>query len=157
MFFKRLVILVASAAFAGPASAQAPRIGNCTVFPADNIWNTRIDQLPVHPSSSTWVTTIGATSPLHPDFGSGLYDGAPIGIPYVTVPGTQTKYPATFLYQSESDTGPYAIPLNAPIEGGSNSSGDRHVISADIDNCILYEIYDAYPQTSSWQGGSGAI
>src|SRR5271163_3842270 len=145
------------AALAGLAAGQTPTIGNCTVFPADNIWNTRVDQLPVHPSSSTWVNTIGTSSHLHPDFGSGLYDGAPIGIPYVTVPGTQTKYPATFTYQSESDTGPYAIPLNAPIEGGSSSSGDRHVISVDTDNCILYEIYAAYPQTASWQGGSGAI
>lgn len=143
--------------FAGLASAQTPTIGNCTVLPADDIWNTRIDQLPVHPSSSTWVSTIGASSPLHPDFGAGLYDGGPIGIPYVTVPGTQTKYPATFTYQSESDTGPYAIPLNAPIEGGSASTGDRHVISIDINNCILYEIFGAYPQTSSWTGGSGAI
>src|SRR5712691_11707101 len=104
---------------AGLAGAQAPTVGNCTVFPADSIWNTRIDQLPVHPSSSTWVNTIGPSSHLHPDFGSGLYNGGPIGIPYVTVPGTQTRYPATFTYQSESDTGPYAIPLNAPIEGGS--------------------------------------
>jgi hypothetical protein len=143
--------------FAGLASAQTPTIGKCTVLPADDIWNTRIDQLPVHPSSSTWVNTIGASAPLHPDFGSGLWDGGPIGIPYVTVPGTQTKYPATFTYQSESDTGPYAIPLNAPIEGGSASTGDRHVISIDTDNCILYEIFAGYPQTSSWTGGSGAI
>lgn len=146
-----------SAAFAGLAVAQPPTVGNCTVFPADNIWNTRIDQLPVHPSSSTWVNTIGTTAHLHPDFGSGLYQGAPIGIPFVTVPGTQTKYPATFTYQSESDPGPYAIPLNAPIEGGSSSTGDRHAISVDTDNCILYEIYAAYPQSASWQGGSGAI
>src|SRR5579885_2635151 len=144
-------------AFASTAIAQPPKIGNCSVFPADNIWNTRVDQLPVHPSSSTWVNTIGATSPLHPDFGSGTYDGGPIGIPFVTVPGTQTKYPATFQYQSESDPGPYAIPLNAPIEGGSSSTGDRHVISVDVDHCILYEIYNAYPQTASWTGGSGAI
>jgi len=103
------------------------------------------------------VNTIGASAPLHPDFGAGIWDGGPIGIPYVTVPGTQTKYPATFTYQSESDTGPYAIPLNAPIEGGSASTGDRHATSIDINNCILYEIFAAYPQTSSWTGGSGAI
>jgi hypothetical protein len=144
-------------ALAGLAAAQSPTIGNCPVFPADNIWNTRIDQLPVSPNSGTWVNTIGTSTHLHPDFGSGLYDGEPIGIPYVTVPGTQTKYPATFTYQSESDPGPYAIPLNAPIEGGSSSTGDRHVISVDINNCILYEIFDAFPQTASWQGGSGAI
>jgi hypothetical protein len=142
---------------AGLAAGQPPTIGNCPVFPADNIWNTRIDQLPVHPSSSTWVNTIGTSAHLHPDFGSGLYNGEPIGIPYVTVPGTQTKYPASFTYQSESDPGPYAIPLNAPIEGGSSSTGDRHVISVDTGNCILYEIYDAFPQTASWTGGSGAI
>ena len=145
------------AALGGLAAAQPPTVGNCSVFPAGNIWNTRIDQLPVSPNSSTWVNTIGASAHLHPDFGSGLYNGEPIGIPYVTVPGTQTKYPATFTYQSESDPGPYAIPLSAPIEGGSSSTGDRHVISVDTDNCILYEIYAAYPQTASWQGGSGAI
>ena len=143
--------------FACLAAAQTPTIGNCTVLPADNIWNTRIDQLPVHPSSSTWVTTIGASSPLHPDFGSGLYNGAPIGIPFVTVPGTQTLYPAAFTYQDESDTGPYAIPLNAPIEGGSSSTGDRHATAIDTGHCILYEIYNAFPQTASWKGDSGAI
>ena len=144
-------------ALAGPGAAQPPTVANCTVFAADNIWNTRVDQLNVHPSSSTWVNTIGTSAHLHPDFGSGLYNGAPIGIPYLEVPGTQTKYPATFTYQSESDPGPYAIPLNAPIEGGSSSTGDRHVIAVDIDHCVLYEIYDGFPQAASWQGGSGAI
>ena len=154
---KSLLPLAALLGIASLAAAQTPTIGTCPLLPADNIWKTRIDQLPVHPSSSTWVSTIGASSPLHPDFGSGLYNGAPIGIPYVTVPGTQTLYPATFTYQSESDTGPYAIPLNAPIEGGSSSTGDRHVISIDVNHCILYEIYNAFPQTASWKGDSGAI
>ena len=154
---KNIVSIALLLGFASLASAQTPTIGNCIVFPGNNIWNTRIDQLPVHPSSSTWVSTIGASAPLHPDFGAGLWDGGPIGIPYVTVPGTQTRYPATFQYQSESDTGPYAIPLNAPIEGGSASTGDRHATAIDTDNCILYEIFSAYPQASSWTGGSGAI
>ena len=132
-------------------------IGGCPVFPADNIWNTRIDQLPGHPSSSTWVATIGPSAGVHADFGAGLWNGGPIGIPFVTVPGTQTKYMASFTYQSESDPGPYAVPLNAPIEGGSASTGDRHAIAIDADNCILYELYDAFPQTNSWQAGSGAI
>jgi hypothetical protein len=144
-------------ALAGAGFAQAPAIGNCTVLPANNIWNTPVDQLPVSPSSSTYVTTIGPTKPLHPDFGSGTYNGGPIGIPYITVPGTQTKYPASFTYASESDPGPYATPLNAPIEGGSQSTGDRHVISVDTDNCILYELYNSFPQTSSWIADSGAI
>jgi hypothetical protein len=139
------------------ASAQAPTAGNCTVLPADNIWNTRVDRLPASANSSTWTATIGASSLLHPDFGSGTYNGGPIGIPYVTVPGTQTRYPASFLYASESDPGPYAVPLNAPIEGGANSTGDRHAIAVDTDNCILYELYNASPQTSGWQADSGAI
>lgn len=139
------------------ATAFSQQVDSCPVFPADNIWNTRVDQLSVHPSSASWVTTIGPTGVLHPDFGAGMWNGGPIGIPFVTVQGSQTKYPATFLYQSESDPGPYAVPLNAPIEGGSASTGDRHAIAIDTTNCILYELYRAFPQTSSWQGDSGAI
>jgi hypothetical protein len=139
------------------ANAQAPVAGSCTVLPVDNIWNTPIDQLPVSPNSSTYVNTIGATTGVHADFGSGLWDGGPIGIPFITVPGTQTRYPASFTYTDESDPGPYAVPLNAPIEGGSASSGDRHAISIDVDHCILYELYAAYPQAAGWQAGSGAI
>ncbi len=143
--------------FAGVARAQAPTLGNCTVLPADNIWKTPIDQLPVSPNSSTYVNTIGATTGVHADFGSGLWDGGPIGIPFITVPGTQTKYPVTFTYADESDPGPYAVPLNAPIEGGSASTGDRHALSIDVDHCILYELYAAFPQAASWKAGSGAI
>src|SRR5260370_23386064 len=139
------------------AQATPPTIGACTVLPADNIWNTPIDQLPLDANSATYVATIGTGTTLHADFGAGLYGGGPIGIPFVTVPGTQTKYPATFTYASESDAGPYAVPLTAPIEGGSQSTGDRHALSIDTDNCILYELYAAYPQTASWSAGSGAI
>ncbi len=134
-----------------------PTIGSCPVLPANNIWNTPVDQLPASSITSTYVNTIGSTKPLHPDFGGGIWDGAPIGIPFVTVPATQTKYPVTFQYADESDPGPYAVPLTAPIEGGSQSTGDRHAIAIDTGNCILYELYSAYPQASSWSAGSGAI
>jgi hypothetical protein len=147
----RLSSLPIFVALAGIASAA------CPVFPADNIWNTPVDQLPVAANSATYVNTIGAGTGVHADFGSGLWAGAPIGIPFVTVPGTQTQYPATFQYADESDPGPYAVPLNAPIEGGSQSTGDRHAIAVDTDNCILYELYSAFPQTASWSAGSGAI
>lgn len=138
-------------------SLPAQTIGGCSVLPANNIWNAAIDTLPVASNSATLVNTIGASVRVHADFGSGLYQGAPIGIPFVTVPGSQPKYPATFEYDDESDAGPYAVPLNAPIEGGSQSSGDRHAIAIDTTNCILYELYSAYPQAASWQAGSGAI
>ena len=125
--------------------------------PPDNIWNTPVDQLPVSAASSTYVTTIGPALPVHADFGSGTWNGGPIGIPFVTVPGTQTRFPASFTYSDESDPGPYAIPLDAPIEGGPQSTGDRHAIAVDTGNCILYELYGAFPQAASWQAGSGAI
>lgn len=142
--------------FAASVCAQSRVLDTCPVFPADNIWNTPVDRLPVSSHSATYVNTIGPATTLHPDFGT-VYDGAPNGIPYVTVPGTEPKYPATFTYSDESDPGPYATPLNAPIEGGSQSTGDRHVISIDTTNCILYEMWSAYPQTASWEAGSGAI
>ena len=138
------------------ASAQAT-IGRCNVFPSNNVWNTPIDQLPVAANSGTLISTVGTGVRMHADFGAGLWNGSPMGIPFVVVSGSQTKYPMTFDYADESDPGPYAIPLNAPIEGGSQSTGDRHAIAIDGDNCILYELFSAYPQTASWQAGSGAI
>src|SRR6476620_11061445 len=141
---------------AGNAYGQQT-IGNCSVLPADNIWNTPVDTLPVLSNSSSMVTTIGATRGFHADFGAGIWDGGPIVITFITVSGTQTKYPATFTYYDESDPGPYAVPLNAPIEGGSGSSGDRHAIAVDTTNCILYELYYSFPGSSNWTADSGAI
>ncbi|HEY6391024.1 MAG TPA: hypothetical protein VIX89_07090, partial [Bryobacteraceae bacterium] len=139
-----------------PAPAQT--IGSCPVFPSNNVWNAPVDKLPVHPKSAAYVNSIGASSSGHADFGAGLYQGAPIGIPFITVPGSQAKVATTFQYSDESDPGPYPVPANAPIEGGSNSNGDRHVLIVDRDNCILYELYAAYPQPDgSWTAGSGAI
>lgn len=136
---------------------QSSTIGGCPVFPPDNIWNTPIDSLPVHANSSVYIRSIGPASYTHPDFNSGLWRGGPIGIPYVAVTGSQTRYPVSFHYYSESDPGPYPIPLNAPIQEGPNSTGDRHVIAVDTTNCKIYEMYKAYPGPSSWTAGSGAI
>ena len=130
-------------------------IGSCPVLPADNIWNTPVDTLPVLANSATMVNTIGASRGFHADFGAGMWDGGPIGIPFVTVPGTQPKYPASFLYDDESDPGPYAVPLNAPIEGGPNATGDRHAIAIDTDNCRLYELYRAFPGVGIVDGRLG--
>jgi hypothetical protein len=143
-------------ALAGNAYGQQ-MLGSCPVLPTNNIWNTPVDTLPVLSNSTTLVNTIGATRGFHADFGSGTWDGGPIGIPFITVPGSQTKYPASFLYADESDTGPYAVPLDAPIEGGSGSTGDRHAIAVDTDNCILYELYRAFPESADWTADSGAI
>lgn len=142
-----------------PISAQAPpQLAGCDLFPADNIWNTPVDTLPVHPNSDIFIATIGANRNVHPDFGSGLWEGGPIGIPYVDVPGDQARVAVSFTYDDESDPGPYPIPTDAPIEGGPASDGDRHVLVVERENCILYELFYAFPQADgSWQAGSGAI
>ena len=139
-------------------ASAAPSIGTCSIFTNDNIWNIRVDGLPADSHSQTFITTIGAAKGLHADFGSGTWDGGPIGIPYVVVGGSQTKVGVAFDYSDESDPGPYPIPPDAPIEGGSQSTGDRHVLVLDSGNCILYELFSAYPQPDgTWRAGSGAI
>lgn len=125
-------------------------------FPADNPWNTPIDDEPVDPNSDTLIASIGANKTLHPDFGAD-WNGGPFGIPYVVVPGSQQGLPVEFEYSDESDPGPYPIPNNPPIEGGPNSTGDRHILIVDRDNWKLYELFSAYPPGSTWTAGSGAI
>jgi len=132
-------------------------VGGCPIFPRSNPWNQRVDRLPVLDNSDAIVRSIGATDTMHPDFGSGLWDGGPIGIPFVTVGGSQPKVPVSFEYADESDRGPYPIPSGAPIEGGRNGDGDRHVIVVDRKRCRLYEVFAAYPRGSGWTAGSGAI
>ena len=152
------ISLLAVVGVIGPRGTGAQQtVNGCGVLPANNIWNTPVDTLPVLSNSASMVTTIGASTGFHADFGAGMWDGGPIGIPFITVTGTQSKYPATFTYADESDPGPYAVPLTAPIEGGPNATGDRHAIAIDTSNCILYELYNAFPQSSSWQADSGAI
>ena len=133
-------------------------IGGCPLFPSNNIWNTDISSLPVDARSAQYIASIGLTGHVHPDFGAGLYDGEPIGIPYAVVPANQPLVPVHFDYTDESDPGPYPVPSNAPIEGGSQSSGDRHVLLVQQGSCKLYEMYASYPQADgSWQAGSGAV
>ena len=140
------------------SQSQSPQVAGCGVFPANNVWNARVDTLPVDANSAAYVNTIGASAYVHADFGSGTWEGGPIGIPYVAVPGAQALVAVTFDYADESDPGPYPIPPDAPIEGGAASTGDRHVLVVDQDNCILYELFDAWPQgDGSWHAGSGAV
>ena len=154
-----LILLSASALCGAFVSAQTPpQLCGCPVFPADNIWNTRIDSLPLDGNSAAYIQTNGATSGLHPDFGAGLWDGGPIGIPYTVVTSAQPKVAVSFDYEDESDPGPYPIPADVAIEGGAQSGGDRHVLVLDRDNCVLYEMFSSYPQPDgSWEAGSGAV
>jgi hypothetical protein len=138
--------------------AAGSTLAGCSIFPANNIWNTPIDTLPVDPSSTVYINTIGAGTHFHADFGSGLWNGGPIGIPVTIISSSQAKVPVAFDYDNESDPGPYPIPPNALIEGGPDSNGDRHVLLLDKDQCRLYELYYAWPEVNgSWSAGSGAI
>ena len=135
-------------------AARLPSAPNCPVFPATNQWNQRVDSLPVAAGSNAIVSSIGTSGHLHPDFGSGLWDGSPIGIPITVVGKSTPRSKVSFDYADESDVGPYPIPATVKIEGGS----DAHAILVDSDACKLYELY-ALSRTSAggWHAGSGAI
>jgi hypothetical protein len=128
-------------------------------FPDDNPWNQDISQAPVDPNSQNLINSIGLDRGLHPDFGSGLIDGQPFGIPYVVVSGQQPLVPTRWTaYGDESDPGPYPVPSNAPVEGGLSSTGDRHVLVLDRDNDRLYEMGAATPLANgSWDAACGAV
>ncbi|HRI58035.1 MAG TPA: dockerin type I domain-containing protein, partial [Anaerolineae bacterium] len=143
---------------AGRWQEACPPGSACPFFPADNIWNTRVDTLPLAPRSSAYVAAIGVNRGLHPDFGAGLWDGGPIGIPFVAVPTDQPLAQIVFDYEDESDPGPYPIPTDAPIEGGPDSDGDRHILVLRNGDCRLFETWYTWPTPDgSWQAGSGAV
>lgn len=159
---RALVVALLAAAVVVAPGAGAHRLRKapaCPVLPKGNHVNQRVDRLPVARNSQTLVDSIGRAAGFHADFGSGTYDGGPIGIPYTVVRGSQKKVPVTFEYADESDGRRYPIPPNAAIEGGRNADGDRHVLIVDRDRCRLYELFDARPQAGGtrWTAGSGAI
>lgn len=144
---------------------DVPVIAGCQVFPGDNMWNTPVDQLPLHPLSATYINSIGVSTTLHPDFGS-QWQGVDIGIPFDIIPDNQPLVPIRFTWWDESDMGDdqscdinsdddiacYPIPANPSIEGGS----DRHILLLQQNTCTLYEVFAA-ENNNGWSGGSGAI
>jgi hypothetical protein len=152
-----IALVLALSASAAPFGA--PTIAGCPVFPASSVWNQPVNTLPVAANSAQLIASIGIGSPVHADFGSGLYDGQRIGIPYVVVHGKSIpKSRVKFDYADESDKGPYPIPRNVPIEGQPNpGNGDRHALIVDRDSCTLYELYALHHTASGWTAGSGAI
>jgi hypothetical protein len=129
------------------------------MFPPDNPWNQDVSTLPVHPNSDHYIQNIldnrsDDTDHLHPDFGSGTWDGGPIGIPFTTVAAIQPMVPVTFTESGgESDPGPYPVPPDAPVEWGS----DHHVLVLRSGECKLYELYHAGYDGPGWEAGSGAV
>jgi hypothetical protein len=128
--------------------AAAPPTANCPLFPSTNVWNKRVDSLPVAANSDALINAIGRPLPLHPDFGEYLG----YGIPYNVVDSTTPRKTVAFDYDDESDHVPYPIPGVAKIEGGS----DRHMLMWDTEDCRLYELFNARKTASGWRAGSGA-
>jgi len=152
------ICLAAAAAQAAPGAPHNLRVrgtGNkCPILSPASAWNRDISQDPVDPNSANYMAAMNAGSRfLHPDFGSN----PDYGIPWIVVPGHEPRVPVAFHYDDESDPGPYPIPLDAPVEGGPDSTGDRHILAIDRDTCVLYELYAAYPEPASWVAGSGAV
>ena len=143
----------------GMSLGQSASLNGFVPFPADNLWNQDISSAAVDPNSSAIINFIGSGIGLHPDFGSGLYNGSSIGIPYLIVGSQQGPVPIVFTaYGDESDPGPMPIPVSALIEGyPAPGSGDRHVLVLDNNNCWLYELYSSYPNAASWNAASAAV
>jgi hypothetical protein len=134
----------------GSASAlRLPSARHCPIFPRDNPWNVRVDRLPVAAGSDRIIRSIGLRTGLHADFGSGLYVGGPIGIPYNVVTDKTPRVRLSFDYADESDKGAYPIPRKVKLEHG----GDRHALLLDRSACRLYEVY----ALQGHHAGSGAI
>ena len=133
----------------GPTAAPIPPLSACSIFPASNVWNRRVDGLPVAANSAAMIAAIGLDASLHPDFSAaGGY-----GIPFNVVGSSTPRSRVSFQYADESDAGPYPIPAKPKIEGGS----DRHLLMVDTNACTLFELYAATKGTSGWTAGSGAI
>lgn len=152
--------LAASGTCSGMTVGQLTSLNGFVPFLASSLWNTDISSAPLASNSANIINYIGSTVTLHPDFGSGLYDGSSIGIPYQVVSGSQAKVNITLgAYGDESDPGPMPIPSNALIEGyPAPGDGDRHVLVLDKDNCWLYEMYNSQElSVTNWSADSTAI
>ncbi len=148
-----VVVLAVGVAAAVGATSMAgasplPNASNCPVFPATNVWNKRVDSLPVAANSQTMINAIGAGVGLHPDFGSYLG----YGIPYNVVTSKTKKVKVKLGYADQSYRGGYPIPVKPKIEAGS----DRHLLIVDKSTCQLYEMWRAVHTKSGWTAGSGA-
>jgi hypothetical protein len=136
-----------------PSTGTQPSIGGCTIFPANNPWNTDISSYPVNANSAGYLSVMnaGGSVYLHPDFGSNPSYGIPYNVDAIE-PAQYT--PISFTpYASQSDPGPYPIPSSPAIEAGS----DRHMLILDTDDCTDYETYDTQLTASGWTAESGAV
>jgi hypothetical protein len=136
-----------------PVALTAAALAGCPLFPADFTTNQRVDDLPVAADSDAIVRSIGLDDNVHADFGSGRWEGRPIGIPYTVVSRRTKRHRVRFDYADESDRVRYPIPRGVRIEGG----GDRHALLVDRSRCRLYELFALRREAGRWAAGSGAV
>ncbi len=146
-------MLIALIAALAAATASPPQLASCPMFPVSFSTNQRVDSLPVAPDSAAIVRSIGLDDGLHADFGSGRYQGRPIGIPFDVVSKRTARSRVRFDYADESDRVRYPIPRGVHIEGG----GDRHALLLERGSCRLYELFAVEGSPGSWRAGSGAV
>jgi hypothetical protein len=148
------VLVVIGLAFLGGAAMalRLPSAPRCPVFPASNPWNARVDRLPVAQGSGSIVGSIGAGTGLHADFGSGLWEGSPIGIPFDVVSRSTPRARVGFEYDDESDHVGYPIPKGVHVEGGS----DHHALLLDKSACRLFELAGLERRQGRWHAWAGA-
>lgn len=154
------VVLAATSLTAGGPSSARPTLSvagtTCPTFPASNWWHADIRKLPVHKRSAAWLSHMSPSRKLHPDFGPSYGDGPNYGIPITVVSSTHAKVAVRFGYASESDRVKYPLGADTRIEGGRNSSGDKHAIIIDKGTCRLYETWNTRQVGGTWYAGSGA-
>jgi hypothetical protein len=148
-----VLVVIGLASLGGAAQAlRVPSAPGCPVFPASNPWNKRVDQLPVAQNTTAIIGSIGAGTGLHADFGSGLWEGSPIGIPFDVVSRSTPRARVTFEYDDESDHVGYPIPKGVHVEGGS----DHHALLLDKSACRLYELGGLERRQGRWHAWAGA-
>ena len=155
-----MTISAQSSACAAMSTGPLASLNGFVPFDSTSPWNTDISDAPVDPNSDNIINFIGASTTLHPDFGSGEYQGSSIGIPYQVEPTTQPRVNIVLgAYADESDPGPASVPRNALIEGYPNpGTGDRHVLVLEKRNCWLYELYNAHLNSNgTWSADSAAL
>lgn len=160
-----LVVLVTTAVAAGTTYAGATTVRatktvagtDCQVFPADSYWHADVRDLPRHPRSRAWLSHMSTDRNLHPDFGPSYGDGPDYGIPVTVVGGDHAKVRVRFDYADESDHVRYPFGADTRIEGGRNSSGDKHAVVVDKARCRLHETWNTRVSDGKWRAGSGAV
>jgi hypothetical protein len=135
-----------------------------SIFPSNSIFHHRVDaasaKLPVDTSPAAPIYSAYLSETIKPFFGNTSNAPFPNGIPAIEVPYNQADVSVTTtVYQSYFTSGP--IPANAPVEGTSNSTGDRHVLvylEADGgNNPALYEMWQGIYEGGPWTDSSNAL